>query len=575
LFGIVAVHSETGPRDRSFRLPVYYKPVQYDVHLTFDTNNEAGAQDGVVKMHFKVLKAAPKPEMYVHANELQILSAKLCSSPEGECNGQALNVNMDSNKFAALLSMKQGLANPFAVQDATYAIEMKFKWKVRQSGGASRGGAFRSRGKYYAITQGEQIGIRKIFPCMDEPNLKAKFQTTISVLHRDSDDYPAVSNMPVKKTIKGPGKTTTVFELSPPMSTYLFAFAIPYGRYKKGVTTKGKTMQSTVYGSSYGNSVGTYVTRAVNFFNNYFGAVDPMPKIDYATNFDFLAMENWGMIYGASSRSTVLHEVAHAWFGNQVTCDWWRDIWLNEGWTAYATALSLTPLGYGNTDRQLYSLSSSVARRYRNYATPLQSDSLYIDMFAGGQLVYTKGGAIARMATEIVGGIPGSGKRVGKYLLSKRYQNHNSQSLAKGLANGDKLIEEAIVDFATLGGLPRLHVSYDNSKKEFVFTQSSQLSKKPNQRWTIPIFYAINGKKVQTPAIFPKAQKEFRLSLQSGKSASDYKFNPNMEVPMSVSGTFGFAATPEERFEFISDAEVESVPEPTFLPSWVKNMKHL
>jgi aminopeptidase N len=560
--------------DKSYRLPTTFKPSEYDVHLTFNARRYSSAQDGVVKIYFKLTEQPKQQKMTLHANNVQVSSATLCRQTSGSCSGQKLDISTDSNKQTVTLSVPQGMDNVLVYSDKTYAVELKFKWHVRTSGGSRYGGAFHVRGKYAVVTQGEQLGMRKIIPCFDEPGFKAIFNLKMTLLE--------TSVRPVSNTnIASKNGNTYTFKPTPPMASYLLAFAVPEGRGSSGTTTNGGGIKSTVYGTSsyYGRRVGNMVVKTVDFFNKFWGVKDPMEKVDYAANYDSFAMENWGMIYGYySSSEVVVHEVAHHWFGDQVTCAWWDDVWLNEGWTAYATAMALTPLGLGSSDRELRSLSSNAIRRYGNYATPLQSSQFYgslSDLLSGSEMVYRKGAAVARMIAEMLGGTKKSGPRIAKYLKAFRFQSASSQGLARVLGEGNPDYEQAILDFTTQGGLPAINVRYDSGRREFVVTQSSKLSSKPGQRWTIPVFYSISGRVEQTPAMFPKQKKELRIPLKSGTSARDYTFNPDVRAPISVSGTFSFAADSEEQFNYVSDAEIEAEPEPTSLPDFAKFYRDL
>ena len=207
--------------------------------------------------------------------------------------------------------------------------------------------------KYMASTQFEALDARRAFPCWDEPARKAVFRLTIEV----DAGLSVLSNMPKtdSKILRG-GKKRVYFPDTPKMSTYLLAFIIGEFDYvqkftKDRVAVRVYTMPGK---SAEGNFALDVAVKTLEFYDEYFDVPYPLPKLDMIaiTEFSAGAMENWGLVTyrevallinadKASAQqkqrvcTVVTHELAHQWFGNLVTMEWWDNLWLNEGFAAW------------------------------------------------------------------------------------------------------------------------------------------------------------------------------------------------------------------------------------------------
>lgn len=212
-----------------------------------------------------------------------------------------------------------------------------------------------------ATTQMEATDCRRAFPCFDEPALKAKFTVTLIA----DKNLTCLSNMDVanetevQSTISGSTKKAVHFNTSPLMSTYLVAFIV--GELNC-VESKDFRVPVRVYAPpgqdiEHGRFSLNLAVKTLEFYEKVFGIEFPLPKMDQVAIPDFAqgAMENWGLVTyrvvdllldektsGAATKERVAevvqHELAHQWFGNLVTMDWWEGLWLNEGfatWTSW------------------------------------------------------------------------------------------------------------------------------------------------------------------------------------------------------------------------------------------------
>uniref|UniRef100_A0A673JPB3 Aminopeptidase n=1 Tax=Sinocyclocheilus rhinocerous TaxID=307959 RepID=A0A673JPB3_9TELE len=248
---------------------------------------------------------------------------------------------------------------------------------------------------------------RKVFPCFDEPALKAVFQITI--IHRP--DTVALSNGIGE--IDGEEWIVTTFEETPIMSTYSLAFTV--SDFKSKTRPSGTNIHIHARGDAIYAGHADYaleVTEKILIrYQNIFGLKYPLTKIDQIALPDISvgAMENWGFIsyqesgllydkYTASTfdqervATLIAHELAHQWFGNLVTMRWWNDLWLNEGFATYMSYIGVQA-DETQTAFQVDSLNSS---------HPLSLQENYIQTFSEitelfDDITYSKGAAVLRM----------------------------------------------------------------------------------------------------------------------------------------------------------------------------------
>ncbi|PXY27462.1 aminopeptidase N [Prauserella muralis] len=216
-------------------------------------------------------------------------------------------------------------------------------------------------GGVYLYTQFETADAKRMFACFDQPDLKATYRLTV-VAPRD---WKVVSNALVESREDTPeGAVRTVFAVSERISTYLVALiAGPYAEWRDEYTDEHKTIPLGIYCRASlaeymdADRLFTETKQGFGFYHENFGVTYPFSKYDqlFVPEFNAGAMENAGAVtfledyvfrsrvtrYAYERRAeTLLHEMAHMWFGNLVTMRWWDDLWLNESFATFASVLA-------------------------------------------------------------------------------------------------------------------------------------------------------------------------------------------------------------------------------------------
>lgn len=281
----------------------------------------------------------------------------------------------------------------------------------------------------YLYSQGETAFIRKMYPCFDQPDLKATFTLTAIA----PDHWSVISNNPVKEKVElADKKAKWSFTTTPRISTYITALiAGPYYSVTDQYVGK-KTVPLGIYCRKSlsehldPEDIFLITKQGFAYFEKVFGLEYPFEKYDQiaVVDFNWGAMENAGAVtflerllvfrskvtermYNARA-NTILHEMAHMWFGNMVTMKWWDDLWLNESFAEWSSYLAMVEgTRFKNSWTGFNQERKNWAYRQDQLTTthPIVSDMVDIDTVAGNfdGISYAKGASVLQQLVAHVG----------------------------------------------------------------------------------------------------------------------------------------------------------------------------
>lgn len=310
-----------------------------------DLDLTSGAETFISKTRIKFSGLKPGSSTFLDAVAKRVISATL--------NGQPFETNFDG----------ESIFIPAVAAENDLYIELEGIYS--NSGEGLHRFQDPADGEVYLYSQHEVADARRTFPCFDQPNLKATFSiSALAPAH-----WEVISNNPVASKTKSDGKTKWVFTTTPLLPTYLTALvAGPYHFVES--TYEGE--KSVPLGLYCRKSLAKHMDseelfditrRGFAYYEKEFGLAYPFDKYDQiaVAEFNAGAMENAGCVTFAEDyfvfrskvtdknynwrANVILHEMAHMWFGDLVTMEWWDDLWLNESfaeWASYYTLAQAT-----------------------------------------------------------------------------------------------------------------------------------------------------------------------------------------------------------------------------------------
>lgn len=264
-----------------------------------------------------------------------------------------------------------------------------------------------------------------LFPCFDQPDLKARVTLTLTTPF----GWKAVANGARLKSDSTSRGVVTSFRESEPISTYLIAFAAgPWEEVRARTSRKPITLyaRKSRLADVDADSIILANDRAATWLEEYFGTPFPFHKLDVvlAPAFPFGGMEHPGAIFYSEERfvfrerptlpqrlgrtATIYHEVAHQWFGDLVTMKWFDDLWLKEGFATYMAARmqdALDPASEAWKSFYLRNKPTAYAVDATEGTTPVWQRLANLDQAKSnyGAIVYNKAPSVLKQLNYLVG----------------------------------------------------------------------------------------------------------------------------------------------------------------------------
>uniref|UniRef100_H2SSR9 Aminopeptidase n=1 Tax=Takifugu rubripes TaxID=31033 RepID=H2SSR9_TAKRU len=573
------------------------------------------------------------PRLTPDENGLYIFSGE--STVEFECvedtdliliHSNKLNYNEQPNKHLAQLTALGGADAPSItesrlepvtqymvlrlganlVKGSRYSLHTVFTGELADD----LGGFYRSeyvedgKTKVVATTQMQPTDARKAFPCFDEPALKATFNITL--LH--DNNTVALSNG--RQLESGPFQQDdkwilrTVFEETPRMSTYLLAFIVSEFDYINN-TVDDVLIRIFARKSAIAANQGEYALNKtgliLQFFEDYYNISYPLLKSDQIALPDFNAgaMENWGLItyretallYDPSFSSNsnkervatiIAHELAHMWFGNLVTLDWWNDLWLNEGFASYVEYLgadkaepdwNVKDLIVLNDVHRVFAIdaltsSHPLSSREEDIQKPAQISELF------DAISYSKGASVLRMLSDfLTEDVFKAG--LTSYLTKFKFGNavytdlwdHLQMAVNSSSLRLNNSVAEIMNTWVLQMGFPVVTINTTTgqvSQEHFLLDRDSDVTPSPlGYKWIVPINWMKNGTKqsatqwLQDKSATIDAMKTTEWVLANNNVTGYYRVNydeANWERLLAVLGSNHERIPVINRAQLVDDA---------------------
>lgn len=489
------------------RLPLNVVPLHYDLWLKPDLTQFTFL--GTISTCLEVKEETQR--IVCNAADMEILDLNLVTS-----SGDQIPVgSFSTDEKEELLKIELGSKLP--VGKATLKCNYKGTLNDKMKGFYRSKYTQEGEDRYAAVTQLEAADARRCFPCWDEPALKATFSLTVTA----PKDRIVLSNMPQISEETDPdngGNKIVRFDTSPKMSTYLVAVVVGEFEHVECQSKEGILVRvfTPLGKKDQGKFALDACSKAITFYKDFFGISYPLPKYDCIAISDFEcgAMENWGLVTfretavlvdpkltSADSKQwiaiVVTHEMAHQWFGNLVTMEWWTHLWLNEGFASFMEHFCTHDLfpeydiwTQFVTDTLIPAFQLDALDNSHPIEVPVGAPSEVDEIF--DNISYNKGASVIRMLYWYIGDAAfRSGMK--SYLTKYSYKNAETPDLWASLEEASgKPVGKIMSTWTSQMGFPLISVQcqQEDGVKTLKLSQekfNADGSKSSGYLWCVPI----------------------------------------------------------------------------------------
>ena len=518
------------------RLPRDVVPLAYELALTIVPDQPTFTGRGQIRVRLE----QPRDVIFLNAKGLTVGEAQVVA--DGETLAAQLE-QVDDDGLARL-----SLPRAIGPGEAT----LRFAWEAPFRD--DLGGLFKveAGGAAYAFTQMEPLDARTAFPSFDEPAFKTPFDVSLTV----KSEHRAIANTADAEEVPaGDGMKTIRFSTSRPMPTYLLAWAVgpldvvpapaipPNDVRTRALPFRGVAVAGRGAELAYALE-STPAILAI--LEEYFGSPYPYDKLDIIAIPGFNgAMENVGAVTfadtillvdaeNASAQQkrwfgyTMAHELAHMWFGNLVTMEWWDDLWLNEAmasWMETKATGRWQPEWHADreqTEWVLGAMDADSLASARYIRQPIRSTHDIHNAF--DWITYTKGLGVLAMFEHWLGE---EKFRAGirSYLAARPFGTATAADLASALSQAaERDVTPALQSFLLQSGIPLIEVALDcpeGTPPAVTLSQSRYLpagsDADARREWHVPVCvaYGAGGERRETCTLLEDASGGLALEADA------------------------------------------------------------
>jgi aminopeptidase N len=338
----------------------------------------------------------------------------------------------------------------------------------------------------YLYTDFQPYHAHHLFPCFDQPDLKGIYKLTVE----GPSDWLVIHNELVEKTEVSGDRAVTTFKETPPLSTYLFFLgAGPYVEWKDKYGDLPLSIYARKSLEKYvdADEIMKVTKKGLKFFNDYFNYPYPFSKYAHVfiPEFAWGGMENPGAITvnekflfrgpvpeskKEDRANLILHEMAHMWFGDLVTMEWWNDLWLNESFATFVASLAQDQ-GLGSKSTWLDFFNTKVWGYWQDQLVTTHPIEVNVpdvrtakSNFDG--ITYAKGASALKQLHFFVGA-EGFRNGLRNYFKTYAWSNTRRENFIQSIAQASQTdLSDWVAKWLQTAGVNRVSVDFECEKKK-------------------------------------------------------------------------------------------------------------